>query len=258
LQSDTLPSKVLVLNTPGVVGLHCSTTEHQQKFCNKAPVIICKPVVSNLTHEKFCVRPQAQANAAQQKQGNTSNAVTVCVIDSKHWPNSIVTAHVLQLLNLQQKQQQQCRTCTSKFQLPLLGSSQTTSVVATSQQMVRLSLLQDSSRLWSWGHHDMPSTPCAHTHMQQPWTSSAARAASALNPLLLCFTNCSSVAPGHPVLTRTSCQHQLQTHNASWQAVQLPQQTPLLHLQLQIAQQPTLVCPTNSFTGDMLLRRSHI
>jgi hypothetical protein len=23
-----------------------------------------------------------------------------------------------------------------------------------------LSLLQDSSRLWSWGHHDMPSTPC--------------------------------------------------------------------------------------------------
>jgi hypothetical protein len=49
---------------------------------------------------------------------------------------------------LQQRQPaKQRRTCTSKFQLPLLGSSQTTSVVATSQQMVRLSLLQDSSRL---------------------------------------------------------------------------------------------------------------
>jgi hypothetical protein len=55
------------------------------------------------------------------------------------------------------------RTCTSKDQLSCVGISHTMSVVLTSQQMVRWSLEQLSSRLWSWGHHDMPITPC-RTH----------------------------------------------------------------------------------------------
>jgi hypothetical protein len=53
------------------------------------------------------------------------------------------------------------RTCTSKAQVSLAGASHTMSVLLTSQQIVRWSLEQDSSRLWSWGHHDMPSTPWA-------------------------------------------------------------------------------------------------
>mmetsp|Transcript_14619 Transcript_14619/g.36386 ORF Transcript_14619/g.36386 Transcript_14619/m.36386 type:complete len:490 (-) Transcript_14619:471-1940(-) len=49
--------------------------------------------------------------------------------------------------------------CTSKFQLLLVGSSHRMSALCTSQQMVRLSLALDSSRVGSWCDHAMLSTP---------------------------------------------------------------------------------------------------
>jgi hypothetical protein len=41
LQSDTLPSKVLVLNTPGVVGLHCGGTTEQLKVRHASGHLPC-------------------------------------------------------------------------------------------------------------------------------------------------------------------------------------------------------------------------
>jgi hypothetical protein len=54
--------------------------------------------------------------------------------------------------------------CTSKFQLADAGSSHRMSVVLTSQQMLRLSLAEDSSRDGSWADQARPMTPCEEHH----------------------------------------------------------------------------------------------
>jgi len=115
-----------------------------------------------------------------------------------------------------------CLTCDdSKFQLVACygWSAHTTSVVLTSQQMVRPSLEQLSSRLWSCWHQDMPSTPCTnskattvhhhhHHHHSAPTPGGSLEQRPAWLGVLTAYntatcpsysnTSSAALSPGHP------------------------------------------------------------